>query len=80
MKKAEIYIDNTFCGVLTEDSEGGEIFDVGYVPAYKQTDRAQIQGFIFTTVDCGEQLLFRSASGCPTLLGDCAILLDNRQF
>lgn len=22
MKKADIYIDDTFCGVLTEDSEG----------------------------------------------------------
>ena len=37
MKQAGIYVNNSFCGILTEDEEG---FHARYVSANQQTHRA----------------------------------------
>lgn len=50
------------------------------MPAYKQTHRTQIPWLVLSIVSRGEHALFRSASGCPALLGDCAVFVDNRQL
>lgn len=60
--------------------ERTEILYAGHVPAYKQTHRTQIPWLVLSIVSRGEHALFRSASGCPALLGDCAVFVDNRQL
>ena len=60
--------------------ERSEIFYARHVPALKPTDLAQVSRFIRAVGSGHCQILRRTISWCPEILGGRPVLMDNRQL
>lgn len=77
MKQAGIYVNDIYCGTLTEDEEG---FHFVYDETYLARQDAKILRNLPTVGGNHQEVLVGAHVGCSALLGGCSVFLDDRQF
>ena len=73
MKQAGIYVNDIYCGTLTEDEEG---FHFVYDEAYLARQDAKILRNLPTVGGNHQEVLVSTYAGCAAILGDRFILMD----